>query len=116
MNPSQLLDLVKTARCLTSDYQVIKKLGFNQVTVSNWRTNRAFPKNAVLIQFSEILEINAGVLMLYGLLWREKDEKVKAEINALINAIANADFDNSFIENNFSNSEKVSKAGTDFNQ
>jgi hypothetical protein len=108
MNPSDLLDLVKQALGLTSDYQAIKKLGFNQVTVSNWRRNTAFPKNAVLIQFGEILEINAGVLMLYGLEWREKDIKAKAQISKLINMIANAQFDESFINDSTINMEIVS--------
>ncbi|MGI2072624.1 hypothetical protein [Shewanella baltica] len=97
MKPSDLLDLIKASHSLTSDYQVMKKFGFSVTGISNWRTNRSYPKNTVLIQFSEILDINAGVLMLYGLEWREKDEKAKAQISALIDAIANAKFDDSFI-------------------
>ncbi|WP_394131677.1 hypothetical protein [Shewanella maritima] len=98
MQPSQLLDLVKTATGLETDYKVMKKYSFSSAGVSAWRTNRAFPKNDVLIRFAEILDVNAGLLMLYGLTWREKNEKAKAELNALINAIANANFDDSFIE------------------
>ncbi|WP_351001046.1 hypothetical protein [Shewanella sp. TB7-MNA-CIBAN-0143] len=98
MKPSDLLDLVKAAHSLTSDYQVMKEFGFSVTGISNWRTNRAYPKNSVLIQFSRILDINAGVLMLHSLQWREKDAEAKAEITLLIDAIANATFDDSFID------------------
>lgn len=98
MNPSDLLDLVRTAHSLTSDYQVSKKFGFSRGGVSCWRNNTAFPKNSVLIQFGKILQINAGVLMLYSLEWREKDPEAKAQISRLIEAIAHAKFDDSFYE------------------
>ena len=98
MQPSELLDLIKQALNLTSDYQVMKKLEFNQVTISNWRTNRSYPKNSVLIQFAKILQMNAGILMVYGLEWREKDEDAKEQIGKLINAIHHARFDDSFID------------------
>lgn len=112
MKPSELLDLIKAALGLTSDYQLMKQLGFNQVTVSNWRTNRSFPKNSVLIEFGKILEINAGLLMLYSLEWREKDEAAKGQITSLINAIANASFDESFINQSMKDMEKVSRCNT----
>lgn len=108
MKPSELLDLVKTATGLTSDYQVMKTYGFSQTGVSNWRINRSYPKNSVLIQFSNILDINAGLLMLYSLQWREKDEAAKAEITLLIDAIANATFDESFID------KSMHKSGNNF--
>ncbi|MDR8523857.1 hypothetical protein [Shewanella fidelis] len=97
MQPSELLDLVKAASGLTSDYQVMKKFGFSQTGVSHWRINRSYPKNSVLIQFAEILHMNAGLLMMYSLEWREKDEAAKAQISQLINAIHHAKFDDSFI-------------------
>lgn len=97
MEPSELLDLVKAAKGLTSDYQVQKKLGFSQGCVSGWRRNISFPKNSVLIDFAEILHMNAGILMIYGLEWREKDKAAKAQISQLINAIHHAKFDDSFI-------------------
>lgn len=96
MQPSDLLDLVRAAYGLTSDYQVSKKFGFSQAGVSAWRVNGSFPKNSVLIKFAEILEINAGVLMLYSLEWREKDPNAKAQISRLIEAISYAKFDESF--------------------
>ncbi|MCS6180963.1 hypothetical protein [Shewanella baltica] len=98
MQPSDLLDLVRTAYGLTSDYQLAKKFGFSTAGVSMWRVNRSFPKNSVLIQFGKILQINAGVLMLYSLEWREKDPEAKAQISRLIEAIAHAKFDDSFYE------------------
>ncbi|MCS6102343.1 hypothetical protein [Shewanella baltica] len=52
----------------------------------------------MLIQFGKILQINAGVLMLYSLEWREKDPEAKAQISRLIEAIAHAKFDDSFYE------------------
>lgn len=98
MQPSDLLDFIRAAYGLTSDYQVMKKFGFSQACVSAWRRNCSFPKNSVLIKFAEILKINAGVLMLYSLEWREKDPKAKAQISRLIEAIAHAKFDDSFCE------------------
>ncbi|MBO2692161.1 hypothetical protein I6M59_10435 [Shewanella algae] len=98
MTPSELLDLVRAAYRLTSDYQVMKKFGFSQTGISSWRTNRAFPKNSVLVKFSKILDINAGLLMLYGLHWREKDPEAKQQIQRLIDAIAHAKFDDSFYD------------------
>ncbi|MBO2687996.1 hypothetical protein ACNPKZ_04180 [Shewanella algae] len=96
MQPSDLLDLVRAACGLTSDYQVMKKFGVSQTGVSHWRRNLAFPKNSVLIQFAKILEINAGLLMLHGLHWREKDPEAKEQLQRLIDAIAHARFDDSF--------------------
>ena len=98
MQPSELLDLIKQATGLTSDYQVMKKYGFSQAGVSGWRINRSYPKNSVLIQFAKILHMNAGILMMYGLEWREKDVEAKAQIGKLINAIHHAKFDESFID------------------
>ncbi len=97
MQPSELLDLVKQAYSLTSDYQVSKKLGITTSSVSAWRSNGSYPKNSVLITFGELLDINAGILMLYSLEWREKDEKAKDQIGKLINAIHHAKFDESMI-------------------
>lgn len=108
MQPNELLDLVKQATGLDSDYKVMKKYGFSQTGVSNWRTNRSYPKNSVLIEFSKILDINAGVLMLYSLEWRETDKEVKAQISKLINAVANANFDDSFIDYTPQSMEKFS--------
>ncbi|MEL4378655.1 hypothetical protein [Shewanella algae] len=96
MQPSELLDLVKLATGLDSDYKIMKKYNFSQPGVSNWRRNRSFPKNEVLIQFAKILEINAGLLMLHGLHWREKDPEAKEQLQRLIDAIAHARFDDSF--------------------
>jgi len=98
MEPSELLDLVKDATGLTSDYQVMKKYGFSQGGVSGWRINRSFPKNSVLIQFAKILHMNAGILMIYSLEWREKDPEAKEQLGKLINAIHHAKFDDSFID------------------
>lgn len=98
MQPSELLDLVKAATGLTSDYQVMKKYGFSQTGVSNWRVNRSYPKNEVLVKFAKILHMNAGILMIYGLEWREKDADAKEQIGSLINAIHHAKFDDSFID------------------
>lgn len=95
MQPSDLLDLIRQAYGLSSDYQVMKKFGFSQGGVSGWRINRSFPKNSVLIQFGEILDINPGLLMLYSLEWREKDPKAKEQIGKLIEALHNAKFDES---------------------
>ncbi|BAJ02170.1 hypothetical protein SVI_2199 [Shewanella violacea DSS12] len=57
----------------------------------------SFPKNAVLIQFAKILNMNAGILMIYGLEYREKDTEAKEQIGKLINAIHHAKFDDSFV-------------------
>ena len=97
MQPSELLDLVKQALGLESDYQAGKKLGLTTSCISGWRVNRSYPKNDVLIKFAKILHMNAGLLMMYSLEWREKDEEAKKQIGQLINAIHHAKFDDSFI-------------------
>ena len=97
MQPSELLDLVRAAFHLTSDYQVSKKLGFTTTGVSHWRQNQSYPSNRILIEFAKALDINAGILMLYSLEWREKDPDAKEQISKLINAIHHAKFDDSFI-------------------
>lgn len=93
MQPSELLDLLKRAYNLESDYQVMKKFGFSQTGVSHWRCNRSFPKSSVLVQFGELLDINAGLLMLYSLAWREKDPKAKKQLNEFIEILHHAKFD-----------------------
>ena len=97
MQPSELLDLVKAAYSLNSDYQVSKKLGFTTTGVSHWRRNLSYPNNKLLVKFADALGINAGVLMLYSLEWREKDNDARQQISNLINAIHHAKFDDSFI-------------------
>ena len=98
MTPSTLLDLVKQALGLESDYQAGKKLGLTTSCISGWRVNRSYPKNTVLIQFAEVLQMNAGILFMYSLEWRETDVKTKAQIGKLINAIHHAKFDESVID------------------
>lgn len=98
MQPSELLDLIKQALNITSDYQLSKKLGITTSCVSGWRSDRSYPKNTVLIQFAKILHMNAGILMIYSLEWREKDAEAKEQLGKLINAIHHAKFDDSFIE------------------
>jgi hypothetical protein len=95
MKPSELLDLVKAATGLETDYQFMKKFGFSQTGVSNWRTNRGFPKNSVLIIFAEIIHISPAMLMIYGLKWRERGTPAGAELDLMINAIHHATFDES---------------------
>ncbi|MCW3173763.1 helix-turn-helix domain-containing protein [Shewanella subflava] len=87
MNPSDLLDLIKTAYGLNSDYQVMKKFGFSQTGVSNWRVNRSFPKDDVLIKFAEALDIHLGVLLLHSAIWRQKDATAKASLQSILNML-----------------------------
>ena len=98
MQPSELLDLIKQALGIESDYQAGKKLGLTTSCISGWRVNRSYPKNSVLVQFAEILQMNAGILFMYSLEWREKDIKTKEQIGKLINVIHHAKFDDSFID------------------
>lgn len=87
MNPSDLLDLIKTAYSLDSDYQVMKKFGFSQTGVSAWRTNSSFPKDTVLINFSDALDIHLGVLLLHSAIWRQKNEKAKASLQSILDML-----------------------------
>ncbi|WP_041421656.1 hypothetical protein [Shewanella sediminis] len=84
MQPSEILDFIRAAYGLTSDYQVMKKFNFSQACVSGWRTNRYFPKDAVLIEISEALDIHLGVLLLHSAVWRQKDPKAKAALESII--------------------------------
>ena len=87
MNPSDLLDLIKTAYNLDSDYKVMKKFGFSQAGVSAWRTNAHFPKDSVLIKFADALDIHLGVLLLESAIWRQKDPTAKAALQNLLNML-----------------------------
>jgi transcriptional regulator with XRE-family HTH domain len=88
MNPSELLDLIKTAYSLDSDYQVMKKFGFSQGGISAWRTNRSFPKDTVLIKFADALDIHLGVLLLHSAIWRQKDAKAKASLENILKMLS----------------------------
>jgi transcriptional regulator with XRE-family HTH domain len=88
MNPSELLDLIKTAYSLDSDYQVMKKFGFSQTGISAWRTNRSFPKDTVLIKFADALDIHLGVLLLHSAIWRQKDAKAKASLENILKMLS----------------------------
>lgn len=84
MQPSELLDLIKAAYGLNSDYQVMKKFGFSQTGVSNWRINRSFPNDTVLIQMAKALDIHLGVLLLHSNIWRQKDPTAKAALESIL--------------------------------
>ncbi|MCS6098747.1 hypothetical protein [Shewanella baltica] len=88
MQPSDLLDLIRAAYGLTSDYQVMKRFGFSQTGVSKWRTNTNFPDDKVLIQFSDALDIHLGVLLLHSVIWRQKDPTAKAALQKILDALA----------------------------
>ncbi|RTR33513.1 helix-turn-helix transcriptional regulator [Shewanella atlantica] len=87
MQPSELLDLIRAAYGLTSDYQVMKKFGFSQAGVSNWRVNRSFPNDAILINMAEALDIHLGVLLLHSAIWRQKDPTAKAALESILNML-----------------------------
>ena len=91
MQPSDFLDLVKLAYSLDSDYAVMKRFGFSQTGVSNWRRNHRFPSNDVLVKFSQILDIHIGVLALHSMIWREKNPVVKAGLQTILDAIPSCD-------------------------
>ncbi|TVL36231.1 helix-turn-helix domain-containing protein [Shewanella xiamenensis] len=88
MQPSDLLDLIRAAYGLTSDYQVMKKFGFSQTGVSHWRRNASFPKDDVLIKFADALDIHLGVLLLHSVIWRQKDPIAKAALQKILDALA----------------------------
>ncbi|GGE65605.1 hypothetical protein [Shewanella carassii] len=88
MKPSDLLDLIKAAYGLTSDYQVMKRFGFSQTGISSWRTNRSFPDDMVLVRFAEVLDIKLGVLVLHSVIWRKKDPQIKRSLEKVLEALA----------------------------
>ncbi|MCS6237983.1 MULTISPECIES: helix-turn-helix domain-containing protein [Shewanella] len=88
MQPSDLLDLIRAVYGLTSDYQVMKRFGFSQTGISNWRTNRSFPDDNVLIKFADALDIHLGVLLLHSVIWRQKDPAAKAALQKILDALA----------------------------
>lgn len=88
MQPSDLLDLIRAAYGLTSDYQVMKRFGFSQTGVSTWRTNRSFPDDKVLIKFADALDIHLGVLLLHSVIWRQKDATAKAALQKILDSLA----------------------------
>lgn len=88
MQPSDLLDLIKAAYGLTSDYQVMKRFGFSQTGISTWRNNRSFPEDKVLIRFADVLDINLGVLVIHSMIWRKKNPEVKHSLQKILEALA----------------------------
>lgn len=93
MQPSELLDLIKTAYSLESDYQVMKRFGFSQTGISKWRTNTSFPKDEVLIKFADALDIHLGVLLLHSAVWRQKDATAKKALEGILNMLPYCNFD-----------------------
>ncbi|QLE85578.1 hypothetical protein FLM48_11115 [Shewanella sp. Scap07] len=87
MQPSELLDLIKQAYGLKSDYQVMKRFGFTQSGVSSWRCNRAFPKDDVLIKFADALDMHLGVLLIYSMIWRQKNAEAKKALEGVITCL-----------------------------
>ncbi|WP_345864582.1 hypothetical protein [Shewanella algae] len=88
MKPSDLLDLIKAAYGLTSDYQVMKRFGFSQTGISSWRTNRSFPEDKILVRFADVLDINLGVLVLHSMIWRKKDPEIRRSLEKVLEALA----------------------------
>ncbi|GAB1110707.1 MAG: hypothetical protein SwBeaMacB_13430 [Shewanella algae] len=88
MQPSDLLDLIKAAYGLNSDYQVMKKFGFSQTGVSKWRTNTSFPDDKVLIKFADALDIHLGVLLLHSIIWRQKNPEAKLALQSILDSLA----------------------------
>lgn len=58
MNTLELLEAVKTARCITSDYALAKALGVTQSTVSNYRTGRSRIDDDVALSIADILGLH----------------------------------------------------------
>lgn len=59
MKTVDFLDAVKAAYCLTSDYQLAKKLAVTHSSISHYRTGRNFMDNELCVRISELLELDA---------------------------------------------------------
>ncbi|WP_025822947.1 hypothetical protein [Shewanella marina] len=91
MQPSDLLDLVKAAYSIDTDYKVMKQFGFSQTGVSHWRCNRSFPSTEVLKVFAEVLDIHFGVLYLHSAIWRETDLVARDKLQNILDILHTCD-------------------------
>jgi len=61
---SELLDQVKAARAIPSDYKLAMYLGVSQGTVQNWRHQRSLPDQRATAKIAAELQIDPDVLIL----------------------------------------------------
>lgn len=55
---TQLLDMLKTAYNLPSDYAVAKKIGLTRNAISNYRAKRNFLNDSNALNIAELLELD----------------------------------------------------------
>lgn len=95
MNTIEYLDAVKTAKGLTSDYQLAKLLGFPLSSVSSYRTGRRFFDDDAALTVADALGVNPLAVIAAAnaeraktdqqkARWLELVEKFSASFNALL--------------------------------
>jgi hypothetical protein len=78
MNTLQLLDAVKTARGLTSDYQLCKLLGWPTSRVTGYRNHGRRLGDDAAIEIADILGIDRGAVLAGLAAERADDDTVRA--------------------------------------
>jgi hypothetical protein len=78
MTTIEYLDAVKTAKGLTSDYQLAKLLGFPLSSVSSYRTGRRFFDDEAALTVAQVLHLNPLVVIAAANAERAKTAEQKA--------------------------------------
>lgn len=55
---TELMDKVKAAHGIPSDYALAKKLGVGRAAVSKWRLNKAIPEWDTVFQMADLLQLD----------------------------------------------------------
>lgn len=72
MKTVDFLDAVKAAYCLTSDYQLAKKLAVTHSSISHYRTNRNYMDNELCVRIAELLDMDPLFVMACANIEREE--------------------------------------------
>jgi len=76
-----LLDTLKAAYSLTSDYQLAKKLGVKTATVSRYRNGLSFLDDRTAFEVSELLELEPSFVVACANLERAERQNDQDSIN-----------------------------------
>ncbi|WP_341921868.1 hypothetical protein [Polaromonas sp. YR568] len=74
---NQLLDAIKKKHGLASDYKLSLFTGIREQSLSNYRHGRTFPDAAACLKIAELLDLDAGLLIVEMEARRTKDEPTR---------------------------------------
>jgi len=78
---TELMDAVKAAQAIGSDYRLAQVLGVTRATVSNWRTGRKFPTQTTVYELARLAGMDAGEALL-GVMMDSRGPDLGANLRA----------------------------------